>query len=304
MKGIVIFADSNDSNAQYFFSRVKERGIKSIFMDTKKLSLSYDIYIDLFSDQLGFLWGNCYNYSYFVRAVNLVPLNPFSFSTQEKYSEYRNYYSLMFSFLEILNSKGIKVVNPPSTFWCHYFKPYVYNIAKDIGLDIPITFVTPSFRQLYKAYRNYKNSNKKLVFKPIAGGETVKILDDQNLELLKNSLNVYIFQEFIKGENFRVFTLGDEFHVAFSLIYDCSKSIDYRDLDPSEVKVSTIEVDRDLVKKSFNLAKKIGLYFAGIDFIRNDNGIYFLDINPAPMFVGFEYHSGFPLIDKIIDYLI
>lgn len=102
------------------------------------------------------------------------------------------------------------------------------------------SFVTLSFRQLCKAYRNYKNSNKKLVFKPIAGGETVKILDDRNLELLKNSLNVYIFQEFIKGENFRIFTLGDEFYVAFSLIYDCSKFIDYRDLDPSEVKVSMI----------------------------------------------------------------
>ncbi|MCS7165579.1 MAG: ATP-grasp domain-containing protein [Candidatus Calescibacterium sp.] len=302
VKGIVVFADSNDDNATTFFNKAKSMGINTIFIDTKRLSIDYDIFTDM--NSIKFLSSDAKRYSYFVRAVNLVPLNPFAFSNTQKFNEYRNYYSLMFSFLEILRSWNTKVVNPPSTFWCHYFKPYVYVLAKSYGMDIPQTFVTPSFREIYKIYKNYKNSNKKIIFKPIAGGKTVKILDDSNIENFKICGDVYIFQELIHGQNFRVFTLGNEYLCSLALEYDTSKAIDYRDLDPKEVKVKIIEVPDDIKKKSVKLANGIGLYFSGIDFIFNQQGYYFLDINPAPMFVGFEYHSGFPIIEKIIDYLL
>lgn len=302
IKGIVVFADSDDDNAVVLYNKSKSMGINTIFMDSKRLSTNYDIFTDMKS--IRFLSSDARRYSYFVRAVNLVPINPFAFSNTQKFSEYRNYYSLMFSFLEILQSWNVKVVNPPSTFWCHYFKPYTYVLAKSCGMDIPQTFVTPSFREIYKIYKSHKGSDKKIVFKPLAGGKTVKILDDSNIESFKFSSDVYIFQELIHGQNFRVFTLGDQYLCSLALEYDTSKAIDYRDLDPTEVKVKMIEVPDDIKKKSVRLANTIGLYFSGIDFIFNQNGYYFLDINPAPMFVGFEYHSGFPIMEKIIHYLL
>ncbi|MCX7758537.1 MAG: ATP-grasp domain-containing protein [bacterium] len=300
-KCIVIFADFDDDNSKILYNKIKSMDINSIFIDTKRLSVDYDIFIEM--EKLRFWGSDADRYSYFVRAINLVPLNPFSFTDTRKFSEYRNYYSLMFSFLEILHSKGVKVVNPPSTFWCHYFKPYTYFLAKNCGMDVPITFVTPSFREIYRIYKDSKALGKKFVFKPIAGGKTVKVLDEQNIEDFKISTEVYIFQELIYGQNFRVFTLNNEYLCSFSLDYDIQKSIDYRDLDPTQVNVKYIELDSKIKAVVSLLSSKIGLKFAGIDFILNEKGCYFLDINPAPMFVGFEHHSGFPIMEKIINYL-
>lgn len=302
-KGIVIFADADDENAQFLFNQAKSLSANPIFIDTKKLALSYDLYIDLENQDIKFLHTNAKKFNFFVRAVNLIPLNPFSFSSSQKYNEYRNYYSLMFSFLETLKSEGLKVVNPPSTFWCHYFKPYTYYLAQKVGLKIPTTIITPSFRQIYKTYKIFLNQKQKLIIKPIAGGETVKELNEETLEKIKLSTTVYILQEKIQGTNIRIFTLGNKFLCAFSIEYDTNKSIDYRDLNPKELKIKTTKVSNEIKKLSLKLAKDIGLLFSGIDFIVKNNDYYFLDINPAPMFAGFEFHSSFPISQKIIEYL-
>ncbi|MGB9638609.1 MAG: hypothetical protein ACPL1F_04875 [bacterium] len=47
-----------------------------------------------------------------------------------------------------------------------------------------------------------------------------------------------------------------------------------------------------------------GLEFCALDFKKFNDNYYFLDINPAPMFVEFESKSGFPITDKIIQYLL
>ncbi|MEN3014800.1 MAG: ATP-grasp domain-containing protein [bacterium] len=301
LRGIVILSEKDDFNAMHLYKSIKKKDIHCIFIDSRRLSFDYDIYLNLSGENIRFLNTNALKYSYFIRAVNLVPLNPYHFSDRKLYTQYRNYYSLFFSFVEIVNSLGVKVVNPPSTFWCHYFKPFTYKIAKDTGFDIPLTIVTPSFRQVYKIYKEYA-SKKQMVYKPVAGGKNVKIL--RNIEEFPKDDEVYIFQEVIHGKNVRVFTLGDNFTAGFYLMYDTEKSIDYRDLDPDEVKVCTCEIPNQLSDKCIKLARTIGLRFSGIDLIFDGDKYYFLDINPAPMFYGFEYQSGYPLTDKIIDYLL
>ncbi|MGC8733794.1 MAG: hypothetical protein ACP5RD_01940 [bacterium] len=68
------------------------------------------------------------------------------------------------------------------------------------------------------------------------------------------------------------------------------------------MKITNIpkELENSIVKFS----RFTGLEFCALDFKKFNDNYYFLDINPAPMFVGFESKSGFPITDKIIQYLL
>lgn len=75
-----MFADGDDENAQFLFNQAKCLSINTIFIDTKKLALSYNLYIDLKNQEIKFLNTDAKKFNFFIRAVNLVPLNTFSFS--------------------------------------------------------------------------------------------------------------------------------------------------------------------------------------------------------------------------------
>lgn len=303
-KKIIFIADGEDYNANYIYEKTKEKGINTIFIDTRKFPLEYESLIYLTDGinkvKMGNYIGIDSNFSFFIRAIFINAFNPFNYSSDEKkFHSYRNYYSFLYSLVNIADLNGAKVVNSPSTFWIHFYKPYTYALARKFAMKIPITFVSNKIRSIIKFYK--ENKNKELVIKPVAGGDTVKLLNQEQLEKIKSTLDykTYIIQERIPGQEIRIFLIGYKTIISLHLITD---DLDYREKQNiQEIKV--IDIPNSLANSIIKFSRYIGLKFCALDFKRIGNEYYFLDINPAPMFVGFELKSGFPITDKIINYL-
>ncbi len=303
-KNIIFIADGEDYNANYIYEKTKEKGMDAIFIDTRKFPLEYEslIYLDnqLNKVQIGNYKEINSNFSFFIRAIFINAFNPFNYSSDEKkFHSYRNYYSFLYSLVNIADLNGAKVVNSPSTFWIHFYKPYTYTLAKKFGLKIPITFVSNKTRSIIKFYK--ENKDKELIIKPVAGGDTIKLLNQDQLEKIKSTLDykTYIIQERIIGQEIRTFLIGYKTIVSLHLI---TNDLDYREKQNiQEIKI--IDIPTNLANSIIKFSKYIGLKFCALDFKKVDNEYYFLDINPAPMFVGFEIKSGYPITNKIIEYL-
>jgi glutathione synthase/RimK-type ligase-like ATP-grasp enzyme len=304
-KKIIYIAKGDDDNANYIYQKTKEKQVNTIFIDTQKFPLEYDSYIYLDDIKRKIKIGNYSDinseYSFFIRAIAINVFNPFNYSSDEKkFHSYKNYYSFLYSLVNISKLNGAKVVNSPSTFWIHFYKPYTYALAKKFNLKIPQTFVANKSREILKFYK--ENKNKELVVKPVAGGDLVRILNEEELEKIKNTLDykTFIIQERIKGKELRVFVLGNKILVSLYLI---TPDLDYREKQNIE-DIKIIDISKELENSIIKFSKWIGLEFCALDFKKSNDNYYFLDINPAPMFVGFETKSSFPITDKIIQYLL
>jgi hypothetical protein len=146
-------------------------------------------------------------------------------------------------------------------------------LAKRIGLCIPETIIGTK--------SNFENG----IVKPLTGGFQV-----QNGN---SSIYASILQEKIVGKNRRVFIIGGK---TFGFEIQ-SNFLDYR-IDPS-VKISEINISKDMSSKCLSLAGNLGLTYAAIDFISD----YFLEINSMPMFVAFDVVSNNKLATEIRDSL-
>jgi glutathione synthase/RimK-type ligase-like ATP-grasp enzyme len=304
-KKIIYIADKGDYNTNYIYKKTIEKGVNAIFIDTKKFPLEYDSHIYLDNIKRKIKIGNHIainsDHSFFIRAVNIDAINPYNYSSDEKkFHTYKNYYSYLYSLVNIAKLNRAKVVNSPSTFWIHFYKPYTYALAKKFNLKIPQTFVSNKSREILKFYK--ENKNKELVVKPVAGGDLVRILNEEELEKIKNTLDykTFIIQEKIEGQEIRVFVLGNKILVSLYLI---TPDLDYREKQNIE-DIKIIDISKELENSIIKFSKWIGLKFCALDLKEYQDKYFFLDINPAPMFVGFESKSGFPITDKIIQYLL
>jgi len=304
-KNLIFIADSNDYNANYIYNRAKEKGINSIFIDTKIFPLEYNsfVYLDnlITKIKLDRYPEIGLNFSFFIRAIFINAFNPFNYSSDEKkFHTYRNYYSYLYSLVNIAKLNRAKVVNSPNTFWIHFYKPYTYALAKKFNLKIPQTFVANKSREILKFYK--ENKHKNLIIKPVAGGDLVRPLNEKELEKIIETLDykTFIIQEKIEGQEIRVFVLGNKILVSLYLI---TPDLDYREKQNIE-DIKIIDITKELENSIIKFSKFIGLEFCALDLKKSNDDYYFLDINPAPMFVGFETRSGFPITDKIIQYLL
>ena len=56
------------------------------------------------------------------------------------------------------------------------------------------------------------------------------------------------------------------------------------------------------VEQVAGIMRVLGLRWTAIDWRRDAAGeYYFLEANPSPMFIAFEQHSAYPILDTLID---
>jgi glutathione synthase/RimK-type ligase-like ATP-grasp enzyme len=107
-----------------------------------------------------------------------------------------------------------------------------------------------------------------------------------------------MLQERIYGDDIRVYALGDQVIAAASLSTD---HVDFRTGHQDSRTTPLTEAESADVIRT---AKLMSLRFAGIDFKRTKERCHFiLDINPAPMFAGFEKITGLDIASHIARHL-
>ena len=194
---------------------------------------------------------------------------------------------------------GTKWVNGWDAFQHHQEKPYQLQKVKNLGVNIPKTYVGNNFQDIKKMYE----SLNKCIFKPVFGGAHTEILNSEHLEesraevaLSKSPITV---QEFISGTNIRTYVVGDRI-ISIELK---SNMVDFREDDSADLII--IDTPEHIAEHAKLISKALYLEWTAIDWRRNESGdYYFLEANPSPMFIGFERRSGIPMSDYIVDYML
>jgi glutathione synthase/RimK-type ligase-like ATP-grasp enzyme len=206
--------------------------------------------------------------------------------------------SLLASWLRSATLEGKRVINPIESFDLHYLKPYQLALLRKNSIPVPASLVTNDSREL----KEFKEKIGELVYKPVAGGAGCKLMTEKDwteerLQLLRNA--PVLFQEYIKGENIRVYVIDDEI-VSSGIVH--TQEVDYRG---HEEAIEKIKLPKDIENMCIKAMRICGMKFTGIDLKRKPNKeSVLIECNPSPMFVGFQEATGDPIDERLADCLI
>lgn len=192
-------------------------------------------------------------------------------------------------------------------------KLYQLMLANEIGFIIPNTILS---NQPSSAMSFFSENNCSCIIKPIKSGLvsggteegvifTSKVhLDDDNIDRIL-SCPVYLQNHIPKNADLRVTLIGNKLFCAMIHSQEEEDSIvDWRKAR-HPLRHSVHELPKEITVKCFQLAKKLNLNFAAIDFILDQKNNYiFLEINPNGQWAWIERQLNFKISDEITKLLI
>lgn len=192
-------------------------------------------------------------------------------------------------------------------------KIYQLMLAKEIGFIIPNSILS---NQPSKALSFFSKNGGSCIIKPVKSGLVIgeteegviftsKIhLDDNNVNRVL-SCPVYLQNLIPKNSDLRVTLIGDKLFCAMIHSQEEEESsVDWRKAG-HPLRHSAHELPEEIIAKCFELAKKLRLNFAAIDFILDQKNNYiFLEINPNGQWAWIERQLNFKISDEITNLLI
>lgn len=196
--------------------------------------------------------------------------------------------SIFDSYLKMLELRGVPFYNGYQAWQLHKTKPYQNKVLEDL-LDDRQEYpdlMLPSTS--YASVDNYTddicNDVSELLGYAVKGCQggihTIRFGDEPWPS------DVYsCFQDLIKGTTLRCYAFSGGDCVTYRVEAD---TLDYRS-DPNP-RITLVDIAKDTVLQLCNMVNQIGWSWAGIDVIKSHEGgkNYVLDVNPAPMFIGFD----------------
>lgn len=187
-------------------------------------------------------------------------------------------------------------------------------VAKGLGMSIPITLVTSSQEEVQK----FREENGQIIVKPLAKQvirdeseklnaiftNRIAINDQIDLSLLPNS--PAIFQKEIDREfDIRTVVVGsDVFSISIRQIGSKAGGVDYRDGRGKDLEYARYQLPKELKKKCVSLVEYFGLRFSSMDFILGvDGNHYFLENNPCGAWLFVQNGGNHPIAEKIAELL-
>jgi len=194
-------------------------------------------------------------------------------------------------------AQGVPVVNGPWANAQHSNKPYQLALLQRAGLRVPAWIATNDAA----AVRRFVAKHGAAVYKPLAGGATVRAVEKQDLSRERLAALQYapvLFQRRIDGVSVRAFVVGNKVVAAAELH---STELDYRRKEDAVVATKLTVEERRMTVAA---AKACGMRFSGVDFIRGARKPYLLECNPSPMFAVFEDKTGLNVAEPFARYLV
>ncbi|RDC56668.1 hypothetical protein DU508_05505 [Pedobacter chinensis] len=192
-------------------------------------------------------------------------------------------------------------------------KIYQLMLAKAIGFSIPNTILS---NQPSSALSFFSKNNSSCIIKPIksglVSGETEEgVIFTSKLHLDENNVTrilncpVYLQNLIPKNADLRVTLIGEKLFCAMIHSQEEEESsVDWRKAG-HPLRHSVHELPKEITAKCFELAKKLNLNFAAIDFILDQKNNYiFLEINPNGQWAWIERQLNFKISDEITNLLI
>lgn len=216
-----------------------------------------------------------------------------------RFMQAREHSGFLVALLLSLEHAGVQVVNPPQAGAALQFKPFQLDVLRRLGAQLPRTLISNDPAQIRSFHAAEQARQSEVIFKPLLGGATTKLLDDGVLAKLEHVRAApVIFQQRIVGDDIRVIFVGDAV-VSAAAIRTPDPHLDFRN-DPcyssGEARYEPVTLPPAVVDLCRQAAKVCGLRFAGIDIKRTpcDDWV-FLELNSSPIYLDVERKLGDPI---------
>jgi hypothetical protein len=176
-------------------------------------------------------------------------------------------------------------------------KPYQAQLIRAQGFKVPETLITSDPERV----REFQAIHGRVIYKSLSSIRSiVQTLGPSDLDRLESIRWCPTqFQAYVEGTNIRV-------HVIRDRIYPTAietEATDYRYARRQAGKAADlreVKLCDELAERCVELAKSMGLVFAGIDLkVTPDNQVYCFEVNPSPAFSFYENHTGQPISQGI-----
>ncbi|HLE95872.1 MAG TPA: hypothetical protein VI997_00745 [Candidatus Thermoplasmatota archaeon] len=191
------------------------------------------------------------------------------------------------------------VVNSPSSFVAHLRKPHqVYQLRK-ASLAVPAWTAGSD----EAAARAFAARHARVVRKPSSGGRHVEEVGASDAAAVDPvDPEPVMLQALVEGRHVRAHVVGGALVGAAEVAFDRTQGPDYR---VSERGLVPLDLDAVVRGQCVSAAAAVGMEHAGIDLILAEDGrAWFLECNPAAMFLGFEKRTGAPVSEALARRLV
>jgi len=200
-------------------------------------------------------------------------------------TQIRDHRSIFESFARRLESHGAAVLPSVRNHYLQAQKPWQLSRFESESVPVPETVFTNDPQTVEEFYR----SHDRVVYKPTTNGAppaeiTESDLQAERLDALANA--PVQFQEFVPGEDLRVYVLDGE--VVGAIRYE-SETFSFK-VDQQEgrdVEVEGASVSGDVEESAVRAVEAVDLTFGGADVRRRpDGGHVVFEVNETPVFAG------------------
>jgi len=196
--------------------------------------------------------------------------------------------------------RRMPVVNPTASLRYHGMKPFMYRALRQAGVPVP-EFAVGS--DLAAAARFVHRLGEQVVVKPLMGGEVLladlAYLAAHHREVDRRPL---LLQRRILGRSLRAYVVAGQVVAAAWMIH--GPAVDWRS-DLEEIR--PVELQAAAARACCCSATALGLLFAAVD-LEEEGGAggapWVIDVNPGPMFAGFEIRSGLDVAGPLAGLLV
>jgi glutathione synthase/RimK-type ligase-like ATP-grasp enzyme len=306
VKTVAVIGSSNDEHTRYVAEAIQRRRARVILIETARVPESATLSWE--QGQVRYQGESLEDVrSFYLKRVQLslpVPeaseLPERNFSTfQEQYVAERERQSLLLSVLRALRRQGRTFVNPVEAMELHYLKLHQLALLMRNKVPVPISLGTSD----PEAVRAFVQKHGSVIYKPLAGGALVRRISEadltpERLELLGNC--PVLFQEEVKGDEFRAYVLDGEPVAAFRIptdgVVDARQNLE---------RVRPAQLPEEAWRICLRGARALGLLFTAVDLRRDEDGRFVaLEFNPTPAISFFDDPRRGKVISRLAEYLV
>lgn len=183
-------------------------------------------------------------------------------------------------------------------------KPGQIQYFKTLDLPVPDTLFTNDSDEV----RTFYESHDRVIFKSVTRGGTPHEMTDEDVtpERLENLATAPVqFQEYVEGEDLRVYVLEGEVIGATQYVSDTenfSFKIDQK--EGKEVSIESVTISDDIVDTVTRATEKSGLTYGAVDVRRQADGTHaLLELNEVPKFAAADLDAGNDVAGALADFL-
>jgi len=210
------------------------------------------------------------------------------------------------SMMEHMEVSGTLVVNPIQAYRRARDKySTMYTLAR-AGLPVPPTYVTEMAHWAYRASKGLEH----VVYKPIVGSLGFGSMKFDNADLAFNAYTtlerlgqpLYV-QECVEklGRDIRAFVLGER---VIASIYRVAQLREWKTNVAQGAQARPMQLSSKLEKLAVKAAKSLGLLYAGVDLLEDEEKAVVLEVNGSPSWQGLRKATGVNVAEELVKHVI